>query len=178
MTPWHIVDPSGLLQNSLILQETLYFGNSWQHKTILLYHLLLDENPQAASDVKWTEHEKASVSHMRRTTRFWPSVEVNMIRVGENRRWPAPHCLPYWCLDYHATCGISSLIINNCDSWHFLWPRSYAIYYLAQFTCINSFQPHDTSETLLLLLYTNNSENIKSNNKNNNNDVNYELLNN
>ncbi|KAF6390374.1 hypothetical protein mRhiFer1_007939 [Rhinolophus ferrumequinum] len=75
-----------------------------------------DENPQAASDVEWTEHEKASVSQMTRTTRFWPSVDVNMVRVGENRRWPAPHCLPYWCLYYHAACGISSLIINNCDS--------------------------------------------------------------
>ncbi|XP_032952126.1 protein SSX7-like [Rhinolophus ferrumequinum] len=37
-----------------------------------------DENPQAASDVEWTEHEKASVSQMTRTTRFWPSVDVNM----------------------------------------------------------------------------------------------------
>lgn len=97
------MDPSGLLQESLKLQEILYVGNSWQHGTILLYHLLLDENPQAASDVQWMEDEKVSISQMRRTTRFRPSVDVTVIRVGENRRWPAPHCLPYWCLGYRAT---------------------------------------------------------------------------
>lgn len=151
ITTWPVVDWSGRLQNSLILQETLHAGivtNKGQFCFITFFQMkVLTRLPTCNRENtrRWVSPKSEGPQSLS------PSVDVNMVRGGEHRRWPGPHCLPFWCLHQHARCSISSVILNSCNSWYFFCLHCYAIHYL-RIHIINSFNPYENVSDIVTVI--------------------------